>query len=251
MPPFGHDSPQWVRDTAKWLLGIEIPETSPTKLRALAETHDGLATALSEIRDLIDDTRRKARSNFSGVAADYYSDAIKKYTSGDNDYIAAATTTSQKLSDVLRKAAADAEYMSWMALVQLLMLLAEIAYAIAMAPWTGGASLTWIPAFKAIRSLLIRQIIDWFITTLLGHIAFEMLGALAGLFIQQGQIEDGKRDALDMKMARDEFLGAIITGTISAGLAPIVDRVIGIQIDRVLKNNLDILTNTPPPRITT
>ncbi|MDT0305311.1 hypothetical protein RM446_24575, partial [Streptomonospora sp. DSM 45055] len=42
-----------------------------------------------------------------------------------------------------------------------------------------------------------------------------------------------------------------ITGTISAGLAPIVDRVIGIQIDRVLKNNLDILTNTPPPRITT
>ncbi|MDT0305346.1 hypothetical protein, partial [Streptomonospora wellingtoniae] len=85
----------------------------------------------------------------------------------------------------------------------------------------------------------------------LGHIAFEMLGALAGLFIQQGQIEDGKRDALDMKMARDEFLGALITGTISAGLAPIVDRVIGIQIDRVLKNNLDILTNTPPPRITT
>ncbi|MFC4869852.1 type VII secretion target, partial [Streptomonospora arabica] len=120
MPPFAHDSAQWVRDTAKWVLGIEIPETDPAKLRALAATHDGLITALNELRDTIDNTRRKARANFSGTAAEYYSEAIKKYTTGDNDYIAAATDTSRKLADILRKAAADAEYMSWMALVQLL-----------------------------------------------------------------------------------------------------------------------------------
>lgn len=146
MPPFGPNTPEWARQTIKYLLGIEIPSADPAAMRALAQLQETVDRILTvDLTDLLSQIRRKVRTDFSGMAADYYDNSIKQFTTGDNDYLGAGGQTARTSAAELRKGAANAEYMAWMALAELVQLLIEIAWCIAMAYWTMGASLSWIP----------------------------------------------------------------------------------------------------------
>ncbi|MFC6432514.1 hypothetical protein ACFQBR_28265, partial [Nocardiopsis tropica] len=247
MPPFGPDTAGWVRQTAKWLLGMEIPSADPPAMRRLADHKDHVAATLEELKELLTLVRRKVRTDFSGTAADYYDASIAQFTTGDNDYIGSGAKTARNASTVLRDGAANAEHTHWMAFGQLVQLIIEIAWCIAMAKVTMGASRALIPWFKYFRSVAIQRILTWLTLTVPSHQITEQLFASLDSIVQRVQIDAGTRRFHDTEMTRLTHGGAGLSALISAGFSGAVDGLFSHQVRDLLRTNLDTLADVPPP----
>ncbi|MEE2044510.1 hypothetical protein Q7689_14185, partial [Nocardiopsis tropica] len=241
MPPFGPDTAGWVRQTAKWLLGMEIPSADPPAMRRLADHKDHVAATLEELKELLTLVRRKVRTDFSGTAADYYDASIAQFTTGDNDYIGSGAKTARNASTVLRDGAANAEHTHWMAFGQLVQLIIEIAWCIAMAKVTMGASRALIPWFKYFRSVAIQRILTWLTLTVPSHQITEQLFASLDSIVQRVQIDAGTRRFHDTEMTRLTHGGAGLSALISAGFSGAVDGLFSHQVRDLLRTNLDTL----------
>ncbi|MFL1431775.1 hypothetical protein ACJOT3_27515, partial [Nocardiopsis sp. frass1] len=154
-----------------------------------------------------------------------------------------ATTMSRSM----REGAATAEYMVMMIWGQLVALLAEIAFAIAMAKWTFGASLNWIPMFQRLRSLLIGRILMWAISTAVPHQIIAQLFASLDSIIQRIQIDNGTRDHHDANLTSGAHIGAAISGIVSAFLSTGLSALLSRQFRTFLNTALRNLRGLPPP----
>ncbi|MES0838494.1 hypothetical protein ABUK85_31805, partial [Nocardiopsis umidischolae] len=153
-----------------------------------SEIYTALDQRLAVLEDLFDLSRKHARRHFDGHTADRYERSLDQFTRGENNYVGSARDNSTVMSAELFKARANVEYMHMMVIGQFVQLLAEIAWAIAMAKFTFGASLKWIPIFKAIRSLAMRRILTWLIITVPGHQIISQIFASMDSIIQRIQI---------------------------------------------------------------
>ncbi|WP_304455297.1 ADP-ribosyltransferase [Nocardiopsis sp. YSL2] len=251
--PLSHNMDNTARYTLATLTGIVMPTADPRALRATAELYETTGTQITHhLTDLLTHIRRRVRTDFSGQAADYFDRSVAQFTTGDNDYIGAAGQIAADMGRELRKAAANAEYMAMMVIGQLVQLLLEIAWAIASAYWTFGASLKMIPVFKAIRSLLIRRILSWFLLTVPGHQIISQIFASLDSIIQRIQIANGTRTEWDHDLTTSAHLGAVIEGLLSAGLSGGVDLLLNGPVNKLINQNLLDLKDLPdPPPITT
>ncbi|MFE6308121.1 ADP-ribosyltransferase [Nocardiopsis sp. NPDC057823] len=236
------------RKAIQVLTGIEVPTADPPAMRAAAEIYDGLWSRLSQdLKDLMNTVRGRVRRNFGGRASDYYDRSINQFTQGENDYLGSAAEISRTLSVELRKGAANAEYMSAMVMVQFAQLLVEIAWAIAMAKFTFGATLKYIPIFKMIRSLAMQRVLAWFLLTVPGHQIISQLFASMDSVIQRIQIANGTRDTWDHDLTKGAHVGAVMEGLVSAGLSGLVGAVFDRQIVNLINNRIDVLGGLPDP----
>ncbi|ASU59010.1 hypothetical protein CGQ36_16195 [Nocardiopsis dassonvillei] len=229
------------------VLGIDLPRASAPAMRAASEVYDLLDKQLHELSNVMDTTRTNVRRHFGGAASDYYNRSLAAFTSGDRDYIGNAASTSRMLSTELRKAAANVDYMVAMVWVQVAQLIAEIAWAIATAKFTFGASLKWIPVFKAIRSLAIRRLIAWFLVTVPSHQVVSQVFASFGALIQRVQIANGDRDGFDKRLAHDAHVGAVIEGLVSAGISGGVGAFVSSGFANAFSRSIDDLRGLPDP----
>ncbi|MFE1470728.1 ADP-ribosyltransferase [Nocardiopsis dassonvillei] len=234
-------------DFVKVVLGIDLPRASAPAMRAASEVYDLLDKQLHELSDVMDTTRTNVRRHFGGAASDYYNRSLAAFTSGDRDYIGNAASTSRMLSTELRKAAANVDYMVAMVWVQVAQLIAEITWAIATAKFTFGASLKWIPVFKAIRSLAIRRLIAWFLVTVPSHQVVSQVFASFGALIQRVQIANGDRDGFDKRLAHDAHVGAVIEGLVSAGISGGVGAFVSSGFANAFSRSMDDLRGLPDP----
>ncbi|MDE3721919.1 ADP-ribosyltransferase [Nocardiopsis sp. N85] len=234
-------------DFVKVMLGIDLPRASAPAMRAASEVYDVLDQRLHELSDVMDTTRNRIRRNFGGAASDHYDRSLAAFTSGEKDYIGNAAGTSRMLSAELRKAAANVDYMVAMVWVQVAQLIAEITWAIATAKFTFGASLKWIPVFKAIRSLAIRRLIAWFLVTVPSHQIVSQVFASFGALIQRVQIANGDRDGFDHDLLRDAHVGAVIEGLVSAGMSGGVGAFVNSGFANAFIRNIDDLRGMPDP----
>ncbi|MFF8764080.1 ADP-ribosyltransferase [Nocardiopsis dassonvillei] len=234
-------------DFVKVVLGIDLPRASAPAMRAASEVYDLLDKQLHELSNVMDTTRTNVRRHFGGAASDYYNRSLAAFTSGDRDYIGNAASTSRMLSTELRKAAANVDYMVAMVWVQVAQLIAEIAWAIATAKFTFGASLKWIPVFKAIRSLAIRRLIAWFLVTVPSHQVVSQVFASFGALIQRVQIANGDRDGFDKRLAHDAHVGAVIEGLVSAGISGGVGAFVSSGFANAFSRSIDDLRGLPDP----
>ncbi|PDP87317.1 hypothetical protein CQJ94_12590 [Glycomyces fuscus] len=229
------------------VLGIDLPRASAPAMRAASEVYDLLDKQLHELSDVMDTTRTNVRRHFGGAASDYYNRSLAAFTSGDRDYIGNAASTSRMLSAELRKAAANVDYMVAMVWVQVAQLIAEITWAIAAAKFTFGASLKWIPVFKAIRSLAIRRLIAWFLVTVPSHQVVSQVFASFGALIQRVQIANGDRDVVDKRLVHDAHVGAVIEGFVSAGVSGGVGAFVNSGFAKAFARDIDDLRGLPGP----
>ncbi|RKS08306.1 hypothetical protein DFP74_4002 [Nocardiopsis sp. Huas11] len=246
--PLDHDMNNTARYTLATLTGIVMPSADPRALRTTADLYETTGTQIThQLTEILTHIRRKVRTDFSGQAADYFDRSVAQFTTGDNDYIGKAGQIAADMGRELRKAAANAEYMAMMVIGQLVQLLIEIAWAIASAYWTFGASLKMIPVFKAIRSLLIRRILSWFLLTVPGHQIISQIFASLDSIIQRIQIANGTRTEWDHDMTKMAHLGAVIEGLLSAGLSAGAETILSNQIRTLIRTNLDDLKHLPDP----
>ncbi|MFE6390341.1 hypothetical protein ACFVM2_28810, partial [Nocardiopsis dassonvillei] len=191
--PLDHNMSDSSRGAIKVLTGIEVPKASLATLGRGSEVYAELDKRIKVLDDLFDLSRVHARRHFDGRTAQHYERSLDQFTTGDNDYVGSARSNATTMSSELFKARANVEYMHMMVIGQFVQLLAEIAWAIATAKFTFGASLKWIPIFKAIRSLAIRRILTWLLITVPGHQIISQIFASMDSIIQRIQIGRGTR----------------------------------------------------------
>ncbi|MFL1438219.1 WXG100-like domain-containing protein, partial [Nocardiopsis protaetiae] len=238
---------QEARNLLYGLTGIQYPTANPAAMRALGEHYADMARRLNELGPMIAASRRRVQDTFDGRTSEYYSRALDQFTTGRNDYVGQAGDLAGTMSRSMREGAATAEYMVMMIWGQLVALLAEIAFAIAMAKWTFGASLNWIPMFQRLRSLLIGRILIWAISTAVPHQIIAQLFASLDSIIQRIQIDNGTRDHHDANLTSGAHIGAAISGIVSAFLSTGLSALLSRQFRTFLNTALRNLRGLPPP----
>lgn len=217
----GMQLPSGLRNLFYGLTGSKWFTADETTLRALSDLLDQTGGRIeTEIPPLVTSVKRRVRTTFDSRAADYFEESIDKFTAGNTNYVKAAADAAHQLADFVREAANQVEYVKWMIIGQLIQLALEIAWAIAMAKWSFGASLTMIPVFERIASLAIQQLLRFLFNTLLVHLVVSVTFAMTlDQLIQRAQMAKGNRKGNDDELSTAAGVGGVFDGLFSAGFS--------------------------------
>ncbi|RKT83055.1 Papain fold toxin 1, glutamine deamidase [Saccharopolyspora antimicrobica] len=197
------------------LTGEEWPDANEDQLRALAAEWTAAAQTLAELGPGLRSAVQAVRSEFAGEAAEAFVRRVASFVEGD-DLISAAAELFNGLAKTLTDLALDVEYMKIVTIASLVALIAEIAWATAMAPFTGGATMAWLAARMAIVRFLIKtllgRVLMQVLSTAVFSIAFQLL---IDVVAQLSQFAMGTRTEWDT----DKTKNAAGVGAMGAALA--------------------------------
>ncbi|MDA3649902.1 hypothetical protein OU416_37975, partial [Saccharopolyspora indica] len=197
------------------LTGEEWPDANEDQLRALAAEWTAAAQTLAELGPGLRSAVQAIRSEFAGEAAQAFVQRVAPFVEGD-DLISAAAELFNGLAKTLTDLALDVEYMKIVTIASLVALIAEIAWATAMAPFTGGATMAWLAARMAVvrfmMQTLLRRVLMQVLSTAVFSIAFQLL---IDVVAQVSQFAMGTRTEWDT----DKTKNAAGVGAMGAALA--------------------------------
>ncbi|MGW1680197.1 toxin glutamine deamidase domain-containing protein [Saccharopolyspora sp. NPDC002376] len=160
------------------LTGEEWPDANEDQLRALAAEWTAAAQTLAELGPGLRSAVQAIRSEFAGEAAQAFVQRMAPFVEGE-DLISTAAELFNGLAKTLTDLALDVEYMKIVTIASLVALIAEIAWATAMAPFTGGATMAWLAARMAVvrfmMQTLLRRVLMQVLSTAVFSIAFQLL----------------------------------------------------------------------------
>src|SRR6266511_3850030 len=150
--------PSEVRTLFLVLTGDQWPSADEDQLFLLADAWDRAAGRLgSELGPELAEAVNKIRREFRGKAALRFADRMAPYVVEPPYYVDTAVQRFKALAALLRQTALQVQYVKYVSILSLIELLAEIAWAVAMAGPTFGGSMTWLAArIPVVRFLLER-----------------------------------------------------------------------------------------------
>src|SRR6266540_4321418 len=172
--------PSEVRTLFLVLTGDQWPSADEDQLFLLADAWDRAAGRLgSELGPELAEAVNKIRREFRGKAALRFADRMAPYVVEPPYYVDTAVQRFKALAALLRQTALQVQYVKYVSILSLIELLAEIAWAVAMAGPTFGGSMTWLAArIPVVRFLLER----WW-----GQLLMRILEAqIVGIALQVG-----------------------------------------------------------------
>jgi hypothetical protein len=140
------------------VLGYEWPESDEEKIFSLAGEWTGMADQISGRIEALNSAAKTLLDNNTGAQID----AFKAEWDGPESavlHLADTTDPNYEINIGLTVIAGLVLALKIQVIVQLAILACQIAYAIATAPLTFGASLVQIPIFKTITGLILDQLI--------------------------------------------------------------------------------------------
>ncbi|MDV3128456.1 DUF3626 domain-containing protein [Mycobacterium sp. 21AC1] len=224
---------QWV----SYLAGSKWPQGDEDGLWRIGEHWHGSASEMSDLIPDLDRVRNETMSVITGETASTAEQEFAKLFDGDYS-VDKLVEAMAALGETARQAGTQVEASKIEILVGLALAAAEIIYAIAMAPWTFGASMAWIPPIEAltmaaVRALfnqllraLVRRAIEALTKTTVSRLLREVAQQSAeevaeelitNLAIQQYQIDQGHKDKIDWDDVGTAAKGAAAGGA-AAGL---------------------------------
>ncbi|MEU3307510.1 hypothetical protein [Nocardiopsis sp. NPDC006832] len=231
------------------LTGTKWPKVDEDRLRNMSDAYATVEYILAtELPDLIVVLRRKVQSTFDSRTTEYFENSLAQFTAGERDYVGESAKLAGEIRQYAKDAANQVEYAKWMIIGQLIQLALEIAWAIATAKFTFGASLKMIPVFKFIKSVVIRRILNSLLWNLLSHLFIaQMFGVTMDLLIQRIQMDQGNREEWDKELTRMAAAGAFVEGLLSAGLSFGADLFLSGRLGKLFGDNLPDPPTPPPP----
>ncbi|MDH6133269.1 DNA-binding FrmR family transcriptional regulator [Kitasatospora sp. MAA4] len=228
--------------------GMKWPEANEDNLRTAGDDYLAIANDIPELKGYIADLVKCCLAQFEGEAADAFVDQMRQLIgqTGGTDYLTTAAGTAKQLGDYAHQTANQVEYTKWMTIAQLVQLLAEIAYAIAMIPLTFGGSLAAIPmAMEAVAAVL-KQIFIWLFKQLIIHEFTSIVGGLLlDVIIQTIQIAEGHKTSWDSKSTLQAVEFGAINGLLAGplellgfGFGKLLGRLFGKGLGEVLETEL-------------
>ncbi|MGW2250924.1 scabin-related ADP-ribosyltransferase [Kitasatospora sp. NPDC001660] len=238
------------------LTGMAWPEADEDKLRLAGDDYLLVAQDMPQLEDYIRDLTAYCQEQVSGRTGDGFADMAATLISiGGGSALAEAAEQANQLGKVAHDTANQVEYTKWMIIGQLVQLAAEIAWAIAAAPFTAGASLGQIVAARLVAEGVIRKILSWLLDRIVMHTFVSIAGGvMMDTIIQLIQIEKGHKSEWDTKslLQAVEFgaLNGLIggpLGLIGGGLTKlfrgVIGKSLGKEAGRVLGGDLAKVSN--------
>ncbi|OLR93339.1 scabin-related ADP-ribosyltransferase [Actinokineospora bangkokensis] len=207
-----------VRTMFHVLTGEEWPDADESALRALADAWDRAAAQLSgELTPELLRAIATIRSTFTGDAEQAFADRMAPFAEGGSgSHLANAEAQFRQLAKFLRELALDVEYVKLVSIITLITLIAEMAWAIAMAFWTSGASMVWLAARVAIVRFLLQSLLGRLLIKAVQAQVFGILFQVAiDALAQTIQFGMGTRTTWNTKST----LGAIAVGSLGGALS--------------------------------
>ncbi|WP_461155513.1 WXG100-like domain-containing protein, partial [Saccharopolyspora tripterygii] len=207
--------PEEVGNLFMVLTGEKWPQINEDQLRKLSESWRNTSNRLrSELTPELAQAIKLIRSEFYGKAAMRFADRMAPYVES-NGYIETAATGYEQIAGFLKQLSVQTEYVKLVSLLSLIELLAEIAWAIAMAGPTFGASMAWLAGRYAIVRFLLKNI--WgrllmrVIQAQIFGIAFQVAidAAAQGIQMAKGTRDDWDEDATKQAAAVGALGGAL------------------------------------------
>lgn len=192
--------PEEVGNLFMVLTGEQWPQIDEDRLRQLSEAWQTASARLSgELGPELARALENIRSQATGKGAQLFADRMEPFVSSPGHIYTAASSFGE-LSKFLKETSLQVEYVKLVTILSLIALLAEMAWAIAMAVPTFGASMTQLAASFAITRFLISR---WWGRLLMRIVQAQIVGIGLQLAIDsaaQGiQFAKGSRDEWDKK----------------------------------------------------
>ncbi|MEV4258567.1 hypothetical protein AB0J52_35880, partial [Spirillospora sp. NPDC049652] len=228
------DEVKWL----SWLIGADWPEGDETAMRRAA---DAWHTASSDVTSLIGELNRAASDVLGALdsgAADKFRLNWEKWTATDPEILPKLAEACDALGQVLEQGATEIEYGKYMFIALLIITAAQIAWLIAAAFATFGASTAAIPAVEAgawaTARTIATQLLERLGQNLLSSIAKgAIMGLLQGggldLLIQGIQVAQGHRDGIDLKQVGTSMLDGAIGGAVGGAVGHGVGKIPGLS----------------------
>ncbi|MFE7527467.1 hypothetical protein ACFU7Y_17360 [Kitasatospora sp. NPDC057542] len=236
--------------------GMKWPEADEDRLRTAGDDYLAIAAEIPELRDWLRRLLTTVHDNdeFAGEAADRFYQRVLPLIggTGGTDYVTSAGVMAKQLGDFAHKVANQVEYAKWMIIAQLIQLVAQIAWAIAMLPITFGGSVAAIFAAYETAGAIIKQIFIWLFKQLLLHEFLSITTAAVMDGIIQGiQIGKGHKDSWE----KESFIQAIEMGAINGlltgplelltfGIGKLFGRILGKGLSKELQADLKALAGS-------
>ncbi|WP_017574382.1 WXG100-like domain-containing protein [Nocardiopsis kunsanensis] len=204
--------PSELRNLFMVLTGSEWPTADETRLWELAQVYGTTADRLEvDLPQMVIRIKNRVRENFDATAADFFDESVDQFTAGERNYLGEGTAVARELQEYVHNAGTQVQYAKWTIIGQLVQLAAEIAWAIAMAPYTFGASMSQIPIFQAIARTVIGRVMFRLLSQLLQQMMISQFFALTmDALIQRIQIDNGVRDEWDQDLTEQAAQGATL-----------------------------------------
>jgi hypothetical protein len=171
--------PEQVQGLFLVLTGERWPTANEDQLREVGEAWGTASKRLeSELAPYMLQVVRAIRTSFTGKSAIKFADMMAPYVADPPMYIPQAAEQFNQLKQFLLDASTQVEYVKIISIEELILLILQIAWAIAEAFWTGGGSMAWLAARMAIVRFLLktlwgRLILQFLLAELFG-IAFQL-----------------------------------------------------------------------------
>jgi len=166
--------PEGVQGLFLVLTGERWPTANEDALREVGNAWGTAGDRLeNELGPYLIQAVQHIRANFTGKSAIKFADLMAPYAVDPPHYIPQAAAQFRDLKKFLLNASAQVEYIKIISIEELILLIAQIAWAIAMAFWTSGASMTWIAARMAIVRFLLKT---WWGRLILQFVLAELFG---------------------------------------------------------------------------
>jgi hypothetical protein len=202
---------QWVA----YLTGSAWPKGDESAMFRIGEDWRASAEELAGLIPDLGRVRSETMAVLSGATADAAEKQFSMLFNGEYSVDKLAEAMSA-LGELARNAGTEIEYTKLQILTSLAIAATEIAYAVAMAYWTFGGSLAWIPAIEAITLTAVRQVVVALVRRLGAALAQALtktgvrklireaaeevtIGVVQELGIQKYQAGEGHRDGIHWK----------------------------------------------------
>src|SRR5579859_4385255 len=142
----------------EWVVGTDWPEGDED---ALWRMRDAWNTAAGQVRQLVeagDVAYYQVIGGMGGSAAEQFTAYWKQFADGDDAYLAKLAHACEALAQLSDSTGTEIEYAKYQFIIFLIILACQIAYMLAMAAPTFGASTAGIPVPEVATQSLIRVI---------------------------------------------------------------------------------------------
>src|SRR5690242_4580623 len=192
----------------EWVVGSDWPEGDED---ALWRLKDHWAEAAQGVQSVLDDGNAASVRVLAGVAgslADHFTEYWAKYSEGDDAYLPKLIALCQSLSQLCDQTALQIEAAKYQFIIALIILAIQIAYYLAMAAPSFGASTAAIPVAEVATQSFIRIVAQNIIKTMIFMI---VQNVLSDVVVQAIQIGEGHRTSFDTS----SLAGDVVNGAIS------------------------------------
>ncbi|WP_446689095.1 WXG100-like domain-containing protein, partial [Saccharopolyspora phatthalungensis] len=226
--------PEGVRRLFQVLTGEDMTDADEDALFAVAERLESGAVAVEVLGPVVGEVVGRVRGGFSGKAADRFAERLGAF----GPVLESGGVGLRELAGFVRNLAVQVQYLKFVTVGGLLLLVAEIAWAVAMAGPTGGASMAWLAArFAVMRLLLTRWWGQLFMRLAMSQVVGVGLQVVMDAGAQGLQFALGTREKWDAAMSEMAVGVGSFSGLLAVPLSAL-GNVVGNAISKVLVRGL-------------